>query len=132
MDVPVEALFLSPNPAVSWIDGVVNARYALNHVGAPLQWVNPTGASFGPGCRRTRFSGLDASGGCGGDQIAHYVLEVDTNFQVRTFSVPPIRMDRGWLSPTDSNRRLCLLRHKMSTCWARLVCVLAAWASSGR
>ena len=134
MDVAVEASFLSPNPAFSWIDGVANARYALNHVGAPLQWGNPTGASFRPGCSRTRFSNLNASGGCGGDQIGPYVLEVDTNFQSANIfgstntNGPWSFVGSARLTPTDG----LFAATRCPICWARLVYVLAVWASSGR
>jgi outer membrane immunogenic protein len=88
-DLPPAYKAPAPAPITNWTGVYVglNAGYAWNHDGGPLECVNPLGVSFGVGCGLIPFSSLNASGAFGGAQIGYnwqagqYVLGFETDFQ---------------------------------------------------
>ena len=85
---------VAPVPVYDW-SGLyigVNAGYAWNHDGGPLECISSSGVSFGVGCGLIPFNGLNASGGFGGGQIGYnrqvgqYVLGIQTDFQLADIS----------------------------------------------
>lgn len=88
-DLPAAPAYKAPAVVTNWTGVYVglNAGYAWNHDGGPLECVNPGGVSFGVGCGLIPFSHLNGSGGFGGGQIGfnwqtgQVVMGVETDFQ---------------------------------------------------